>query len=57
MKTKMNLTEIVPARDVLVDELENIKGGSDCGSICLKGCITGDKSSDKKEEQKELNQG
>lgn len=45
--SKINIMEIVPAYDVLMDDLENIKGGNGL-NICLKGCVGGD---DKKKEE------
>ncbi len=40
---KLNLTSIVPANDVLLDELADVKGGSSDGlSLCFKGCTSGD---------------
>lgn len=43
METKLNFKEIVPANDILEDEMEFVKGGTDL-NLCLKGCITGEKS-------------
>lgn len=43
METKLNFKEIVPANDILEDEMEFVKGGTDL-NFCFKGCITGDKS-------------
>lgn len=42
---KLNLTTIVAPEDVLLDDLNNIKGGADF-NICLKGCIQGDNNGD-----------
>lgn len=43
METKLNFKEIVPANDILEDEMEFVKGGTDF-NLCFKGCVTGDKS-------------
>lgn len=43
--SKIDIMEIVPANDVLMDDLENIKGGNGNGSdfsLCIKGCLGGD---------------
>lgn len=37
------MDDIVPANDVLQDEMENIRGGSDF-TICLSGCSEGGKN-------------
>lgn len=44
METKLNFKEIVPANDILEDEMEFVKGGTDF-NLCLKGCVTGGKDS------------
>ncbi|MBM6993638.1 MAG: hypothetical protein I3J02_10330 [Prevotella sp.] len=45
MKEKIEFNEIIPASDVLTDELEGINGGQSSEfSVCLKGCITGEKN-------------
>lgn len=43
METKLSFKEIVPANDILEDEMEFVKGGTDI-NLCFKGCITGEKS-------------
>ncbi len=43
METKLNFKEIVPANDILEDEMEFVKGGTDF-NLCFKGCVTGEKS-------------
>lgn len=44
MKEKIEFYEIIPASDVLTDELDGINGGkSSESSVCLKGCITGER--------------
>lgn len=43
METKLSFKEIVPANDILEDEMEFVKGGTDL-NLCFKGCITGEKS-------------
>lgn len=49
--SKIDIMEIVPANDVLMDDLENIKGGSGF-NICLKGCVGGETKP--KEEVEEI---
>lgn len=44
METKLSFNEIVPANDILEDEMEFIKGGTTDFNLCLKGCVTGEKS-------------
>lgn len=39
METKLNFKEIVPANDILEDEMEFVKGGTDF-NLCFKGCVT-----------------
>ena len=36
METKLNFKEIVPANDILEDEMEFVKGGTDF-NLCFKG--------------------
>ena len=43
METKLSFKEIVPANDILEDEMEFVRGGTDL-NLCFKGCITGEKS-------------
>ncbi|WP_288152166.1 hypothetical protein [uncultured Prevotella sp.] len=43
MKQRILMDDIVPANDVLQDEMENIRGGSDF-TICLSGCSEGGKN-------------
>lgn len=40
---KCKITEIVPAEDVLLDEMKAIKGGWEL-HLCFSGCKTGDKN-------------
>lgn len=44
METKLSFNEIVPANDILEDEMEFVKGGTTDFNLCFKGCVTGDKS-------------
>lgn len=39
---KLNITELVPANDILQDEMEAIKGGWEV-HLCFSGCKTGEK--------------
>lgn len=43
MNTNINIMDIVPASDIILDDLDNIKGGEGF-NVCIKGCITGEKS-------------
>lgn len=52
MIQKINLTEIVPANDVLKEELENVRGGEASTHLCLKGCVTGDSAPNKDHKDK-----
>lgn len=41
---KLNKEEIIPAEDILTNELEEVCGGAqEALHVCLKGCVTGDK--------------
>lgn len=42
----MELSEIIPAQDVLQDELENVRGGWSI-HLCFSGCDEGGKKDDK----------
>lgn len=46
----MEISEIIPAQDVLQNELENIRGGWSL-HLCFSGCDEGEKKKDKEEEQ------
>lgn len=39
------MKEIIPAEDILLDEMESVKGGKvpDCDSGCKTGCESGGK--------------
>lgn len=39
---KMNIKKLVPAKDVLQEEMEAVKGGWEL-HLCFSGCKTGDK--------------
>ncbi len=39
---KLNITELVPANDILQDEMEAVKGGWEV-HLCFSGCKTGEK--------------
>lgn len=52
MNKKMRIEEIVPAKDILTGNLENVKGGEGI-NVCLKGCITGEKSDKDKDKGKD----
>jgi len=43
---KLNIKELVPAKDILQDEKEAIKGGWEV-HLCFSGCKSGDKDKDK----------
>lgn len=50
MKEILKFKEIVPASDILKEELANINGGSSSEfNFCCKGCVTGDKEKDMKQ--------
>lgn len=44
MKEKLNLMEIIPANDLLNEELNNIKGGYSPDEHCEDGCHDGNTS-------------
>ncbi|WP_418895159.1 hypothetical protein [Limibacterium fermenti] len=51
--SKIDIMEIVPANDVLMDDLDNIKGGRESAfHVCLKGCVGGETKP--KEEEVEV---
>lgn len=50
---KCKITEIVPAEDVLLDEMEAIKGGWEL-HLCFSGCKTGDKNNSSKPTQEPI---
>lgn len=47
MNSKLNKEEIIPANDMLSEELEQVIGGAESAEkdLCLKGCISGGVSS------------
>lgn len=41
MKYELNFTELIPAKDILDEELNNIKGGYSPDDNCQDGCKNG----------------
>lgn len=47
-QVKLDIEEIVPADDLINEEIDSIVGGSSENHFCIKGCVTGSKTDPQK---------